>query len=121
MISDKGFLYIEPSVNTSVEPVIDELTRKMTAAFRKGVAGTRYRGHHTCECGAHSDNTDYTLPNGECTNSLCVHYLAYHRAEVPEAQLRKVADLKCGEDDPNTKELAPSSHYKNNAGRKILR
>jgi hypothetical protein len=98
---------MEPGRATSSEPVIDELTKKMTAAFRRGKSGPRWRGWHTCACGAKSDNTDYALPNGEETNSLCVHYLAYHRAEVSQSQLEKVAALDSGEADPSEKELAP--------------
>jgi hypothetical protein len=45
------------------------------------------------------------LPNEEVTNNLCVHYLAYHRDEIPETQLVRVGDLNCGEKDPNQKEL----------------
>jgi len=120
MITDRGILYVEPSAATSAEPVIDELTRKMVAAYRKGQSGTRWRGWHTCACGAHSDNTDYTLPNGEQTNSLCVHYLAFHRSEVTEAQLRKVAALDCGEEEPNEKELAAPNRG-TEGGRRVFR
>lgn len=106
MVSDKGVLYIEPSKNISTDPVIDTLTRKMTAALRKATRDPRsWRGWHTCACGANSVNHDFVLPNGEQTNSLCVHYLAYHRDEVPAAQLQKVSMLNCGEEDPNDKEL----------------
>lgn len=106
MISEKGILYIEPSRATSGEPTIDALTRKMTAAFRLGKPGMSYRGWHQCACGAHSSNCDYSLPNGEMTNSLCVHYLAYHRSEVSELQLEKVNALNSGEAEPTQKELA---------------
>lgn len=119
MISEKGILYIEPSANTSAEPVIDELTRKMASAFREGVGQMRFRGFHKCECGAESTNTDYKLPNGERTNSLCVHYLAFHRAEVPAEQLIKVANLTYGEKEPTAEELArPGSR---SPSRRILR
>jgi hypothetical protein len=107
MISNEGILYIEPSKNVSQEPIIDELTKKMTAAFRLAKRGPGYRGWHTCACGAHSSNCDHTLPNGEKTNSLCVHYLAYHRDEVSVGQLEKVAALNSGEAEPNQEELKP--------------
>jgi hypothetical protein len=35
MISDEGLLYIERTRPASTEPVLDQLTRKMAAAFRK--------------------------------------------------------------------------------------
>jgi hypothetical protein len=105
MIVSQGILYIEPSNNTSTEPLIDELTRKMTAAFRRGVPGVRYKGFHICKCGVRSDNTDYTLANGQQTHLLCIHYLAYHRDEIPFFQLEKVAALDCGEAEPTKEEL----------------
>jgi len=107
MISDKRVLYIEPSAQTSKEPVIDALTMKLTAAFRRSTPGAAYRGFHMCACGVCSDNCNHTLPNGESTNSLCVHYLAFHRAKVPEEQLEKVRQLDCGEEEPTLNELHP--------------
>jgi hypothetical protein len=111
MRSDNGVLYIEPEQLPSQEPVIDELTRGMAAAFRKATKGEHYRGFHVCECGAHSASCDYTLPGGALTNSLCVHYLAYHRAEVSRAQLAKVLvamqDNHNEQVEPNFGELQP--------------
>jgi hypothetical protein len=104
-MTPSGILYITPSSNTSPHPVIDQLTRKMTAALRKGQAGRRTT-FHVCACGAHSDNTDYTLPNRRKTNSLAVHYLAFHRSEIPNAELAKVMALQLGEEEPTTLELA---------------
>ena len=97
MKSDHGYLYIEPQEAPSPEPIIDTLTKKMAAAFLKATPGPGYRGVHRCSCGICSSNCDYALPNGEQTNSLSVHYLAYHRQEVPKAQLEKVAALNFGE------------------------
>lgn len=105
MITSNGILYIEPSRKTSQEPVIDEATKKMAAALRRGVPGPGYRGWHECACGARSSNCDYTLPNGEKTNSLSVHYLTYHREDVPEEQLAKVLQLECGEAEPTNEEM----------------
>lgn len=106
MISDKGILYIEPDRSTtSAKPVIDDLTRKMAAAFRQAEKGPAYRGFHVCACGAASSNCSYTLPNGEMTNSLCVHYLAFHRKAVPDEQLEKVAQLNQGLVYPTPEEL----------------
>jgi hypothetical protein len=111
MISDEGILYIEPSARTADEPIIDELTQTMAAAFRQATPKSiRYRGIHTCACGANSANYDVVLRNGEETNTLCVHYLAYHRDEVPQEQLERVAALVVDElAIPTDKELkAPS-------------
>jgi hypothetical protein len=106
MIKDNGVLYIEPSNTASPEPVIDELTRKMTAAYRQSVPAENYtKGVHICNCGATSDNREHVLPNGEETNSLCIHYLAFHRDEVPQFQLDKVSSLNFGEEEPSHSEL----------------
>ena len=100
-------LYVEPGPYTPAEPVIDELTRKMTAAYRSAESdGMCWRGFHVCRCGVNSTNHDFILPNGQQTNSLCVHYLAFHREDIPEAELAKVAALESGEAEPNTEELA---------------
>lgn len=99
-------LMIEPSATVSPEPVIDLLTRKMTAAWRvRQDMRDCYRGYHICECGARSDNKDHWVGMDLLTNSLCVHYLAFHRAEVPQTELDKVAALEDGEAEPTTEEL----------------
>ena len=104
---DETVLYLRPGPNTSAEPVIDDLTRKMTAAFRAAEStGVRWRGFHVCRCGVNSDNTDYILPGGQQTNSLCIHYLAFHRDEVPPEELAEVAALEAGDAEPSAEELA---------------
>jgi len=108
MISDADLLFIEPKLPASRVPIVDELTRRMAAAFRISTIGGEFRdfcGVHECVCGALSDNNDHALPNGRMTNSLCVHYVAYHRAEIPPRQLQEVAALPWGEVDPTEEEL----------------
>jgi hypothetical protein len=99
-------LYITPSRRASQEPVIDEITRKMTAAFRTAEpTGVVWRGFHVCACGAQSSNTDWYVPGEILVNSLCVHYLAWHRDEVPAGDLEFAAALTAGEADPDAGEL----------------
>jgi hypothetical protein len=43
--------------------------------------------YHSCSCGAISDPVNHVLPDGTLTNSLCVHYVAYHRHEVSAFEL----------------------------------
>jgi HEAT repeat protein len=122
MISDADLLFIEPwgllARWTAVcSPRIDHLTRQMTAAFRAAQPSTyAFGGVHKCVCGAHSSNCDYFLPDGQKTNSLCVHYLAYHRRAVPKQQLARVAALPYGEADPSEDELRGRRWHGNRPG-----
>jgi hypothetical protein len=123
VIKETDFLYIEPREQATSTPLIDALTRKMAAAFRLGVESLySTKGFHLCRCGAASSNCDYQLPNGEWTNSLCVHYLAHHRSEVPQAQLDKVAALTYGEAEPNENELrSPKEMHQTKSGKIEIR
>ena len=110
MISPAGFLMIEPSKPASAEPLIDEVTRKVVAIWRRKTwtSGTiRCRGWHTCSCGAHSDNGMHRLGDvkGPETNSLMVHYVAYHRDEVPAADLVVIEECSITGEAPSEKEL----------------
>lgn len=121
-VNPELLLFIEPKNSPSKNPVIDELTKKMTASFRKAKIGTidRYsvigqgyafsegngwRGWHTCSCGARNGCQDYLLSNGEMTNDLCIHYMAYHREEIPQEQLDRVAKLDDGITYPKVQEI----------------
>ncbi len=102
----RRLLFIEPRQPASPTAVVDHFTRRMCAAFRRAKAGDLfYCGVHECCCGAESTATDYTLPNGQVTNSLCVHYLAHHRTEVTPWHLNAVEALAYGELEPTAEEL----------------
>jgi hypothetical protein len=105
VINKSDLLFIEPSAKISKEPVIDRTTKKMTAALRLATKGPGYRGVHQCACGVYSHNCNYFLAGEETTNSLCVHYLAFHRDEVPPEQIERVMRLGAGEANPTGKEL----------------
>ena len=101
MMSDVGLLFIEPQNPASEKPVIDELACKMAAALTASTPSKfNTHGVHFCICGAHSDTRNYVVPNEAATNTLCVHYLAYHRDEVPQSQLDRVAALDVKGIDP---------------------
>lgn len=101
-----GLLFIEPKTAAAREPVLDEATRRMTAAFRKGESAPWcFGGVHTCICGAASEAHDYLIHGGYVTNSLCIHYMAYHRAEVTAEELQKVLGLMSGMRQPRPREL----------------
>ncbi len=112
MQTNNGILMVEPSGKPSAIPLIDELTRKMTAAWRRRRDSKySYRGFHVCACRVCcSDNKDHWVGNGEglLTNSLCVHYLAFHRGDIPAEELEKVRSLAYGEEEPNEQELCTS-------------
>lgn len=111
IVSNQCVLFIEPSKNKS-GPILDELTMKMLSALEYAdqhrehgsvLPGGQYTpglstmGVHTCICGATSDSCDYYLKDiHRATNSLAAHYLAYHREEIPESELKIIACL------PNT-------------------
>lgn len=101
-----GLLFVEPAQPPDQQPLIDMHTRKMAAALRQATHPPwGYRGWHNCSCGANSDNQDHIIGN-LVTNSLAVHYLAFHRSEIPANELQKVGQLSFGEADPTDKELA---------------
>jgi hypothetical protein len=106
MISDEWLLFIEPAQPAALTPLLDPVTRRMCAAFRNARPGdVAYRGSHECLCGARSDCHDWFLPSGDRTNSLCVHYVAHHRPDVPPEQLPRIESFAAGEADPNEDEL----------------
>ena len=103
---DSELLFVVPRKPASSWPVLDELTRKMTAALRLADPDPfDYEGVHECICGTSSTHYDYFLQDGQMTNSLCIHYLAYHREEVPDMQLTRVRQLAFGEQEPLEDEL----------------
>ena len=103
------------------DPVIDDLTLRMVRALREATAPNySFCGFHECVCGALSDSTDRILPNGWMTNTLCVHYLAYHRGEIPARDLDAVSELPLGTAIPTSHELhGPMVRYAD--GTKIIR
>ena len=100
-----GLLYIEPTTDASTQPVLDEITRKMTSAFRNvKLLPWGFGGVHQCICGATSAARDFVLPNGLITNSLCVHYIALHRDAVPAEEIEKILRFS-GEAEPTVEEI----------------
>jgi hypothetical protein len=101
--SRKVLLFIHPSQQASERPVIDVITLKvayqLTNHTHTGVVedngefevNQRTKGWHECTgCGEKSLNYDFMLPCGLATNSLAVHYIAYHRQEVPQREINKI-------------------------------
>lgn len=89
---DRHLMMIEPKDDSCVV-LDDELTQNAVKAFSKAIQSVkRYRGFHTCVCGRTSDNGDWIMPDGRITNSLLVHYVAYHRGEVPQEEIDKMME-----------------------------
>jgi len=105
-MNTQDLLNIAPSSRASSTPRITPLVRKMTAAYRQCDTRITHDGQRMCVCEAVGDKNDYILPNGMRTNSLCIHYLAYHLDEVPTAEREKINRLTCGEAFPTPVELA---------------
>lgn len=142
MKDDNLLLFIEPEGEPSKNPVIDDITLKMTKALRSGIPGgeiekgivqrreskpsymiipmpwnekydfiinSGWMGVHTCSCGVNSKSNNYLILSGDIVNFLCVHYLAFHREEIPEWQIEVVKKMKLWEREtisPTDKELA---------------
>lgn len=109
MVNTDGLLFFEPSSVVSEQPVIDALTRKLTAAWRTRRRVVSYNGLHQCACGILSDDSDWAVGTEPqwSTNALCLHYLAYHRCEVPAQELAKVDALPESDAEPTEQELRP--------------
>jgi hypothetical protein len=94
MLDKSRLLFIEPQEPPTPRAVIDSITRKMCEAFRRAHRSDYASGgFHSCRCRATSSCCDYFLPDGTMTNSLCIHYVAHHRSEVPLEQLRLIEDF----------------------------
>lgn len=91
-LSDSHLLYIEPVKSPSEKPIEDNIPEmyRQIIATHGGIVNGRFRGFHTCSCNTFSDNVDWVLTNGVHYNSLGLHYLQYHREEVPQSELEKI-------------------------------
>ncbi len=91
---DKHVLFIEPKKAASKECEQDELSANMREAMEHaGRPDYSHYGYHECVCGERSDAIDWILHTGQITNSLAVHYLEYHREEVPPGEMEKVREV----------------------------
>lgn len=88
-IDDRHLMMIEPTGPPTL-PVDDDVTAAARRVLAATVPGKRWRGWHTCSCGERSDSCDHVLPDGTITNSLLVHYVDRHRADVPRDEIAKL-------------------------------
>ncbi len=91
--NNKYFMMIEPKLAVIEQEVNDEITQQVEEIMKtvKEIAWTK--GLHFCNCGVHSGNAilEVTI-NGKQyeTNSLALHYIKYHRSEVPQSEIDKI-------------------------------
>lgn len=90
--TESALMMIEPTM-APTEPMLDELTAIARKVWERQTPSEKsYRGHHRCTgagCRAFSDNRDHFV-GGLLTNSLLVHYVESHRAEVPAVEIEKL-------------------------------
>ena len=89
-LSEKYLMMIEPKGFKSSAPTIDRFTPMAEKVFENCRITANYKGHHVCRCGEPSDNHDYQTVGGRITNSLMLHYLKWHRDEIPQVELSKI-------------------------------
>jgi hypothetical protein len=87
-----------------------------------GSQPSRYQscGFHACSCCAISDHVNHVLPDGTLTNSLCVHYLAYHRHECPRPNLDTLGSSRRTECSPRAMNFMARNHPVVGRGRSIV-
>lgn len=91
--SDKYLLQIHPTSTRSERPVDDELTAKMKTLLDSAKIGTQWRGWHNCTgCNTIGGSSDLIV-GPYITNSLAVHYLRWHRGDVPYSEIEKLIQL----------------------------
>ena len=100
-----GLVFIEPKLApVATEDALTKQTRELVRGLSQSTYF--YKGIHSCSCGARSDSKDhYFTPPGRnkpthITTSLLLHYVEFHRAEIPAediAELEKVLKLESGE------------------------
>lgn len=129
-LSDKYLMMVEPDTEgkPSSEPTDDNLTRKMAILFiLSHESSKRYRGFHMTKCGKCSDNTDWVLPNGMITHSLCVYYIRFYRAYISDSEINKINMLfeevtkGISQDDLNDLNIIPISRLIDRGGRSKMR
>lgn len=92
--SKKYLLQIHPELPKTEFPVDDFLTRRMEIFLDNAAKGSSYRGFHACTgCGEMGGSSDLVIEDGYITNSLAVHYLRWHRPEIPKSEIDKLTDL----------------------------
>lgn len=88
---------IEPTSSATCTPEIDSLSENFRNIFSQAKESGRYKGIHECICGEHSKACNLILPSGHLTNSLALHYLERHRADIPKTEITKIKEILLGQ------------------------
>lgn len=96
--TDDALMFIKTN-SVDTKETNDEYTKMAEELWEKREdllpAGRRWRGSHGCSCGKRSDHINWFV-KGSLTNSLLVHYVKYHREEVPQYELDKLKRIYAG-------------------------
>lgn len=92
---DNYLLFIEPK--NKPKNTIDNLTHYFAKQFLYMQGKDDFtKGFHICSCGEYSDNVTYDIDicgKTYITNVLALHYVQYHREEIPTRDLDIINQL----------------------------
>jgi hypothetical protein len=100
---ENALLFIEPSSKIKESDMSEYIWLVELFKYAKRGCGEimnnewtcdQYMGAHQCRCGKRSESRDFLFSNNMFTNSLCLHYLQWHRDEIPEIEFEKLKQLK---------------------------
>ena len=105
---------LRPKSLPAKKPIIDSLTRKVTASIVWAIEEANRINHFvngpqcTCRCGgATTPHRYFVLSNGEWIKPYAIHVIAYHRHELTDDDLRFAESLMDGENDPSEAGMEP--------------
>lgn len=107
MRSELLFGSFTPETKADPWPVLDDVTGRMTAAWRRGHDHSDNRiGPKECNCGARVSGPERVV-GPVAIHPLAIHYLAWHRAEVPAEETDWLRSYEIAPIEPTLTELAP--------------
>jgi len=92
-LSEKCFMMIEPVSSKKEIEINDKISNLVEEIMKNTKIVGRTKGWHTCNCGERSGSTILEIKINNkiyITNSLALHYVKYHRSEIPQAEIDKL-------------------------------
>jgi hypothetical protein len=85
-------MMIEPSLTHDIQGAVNDEWTMVADMVLKASKPSKmsYKGIHRAACGACSDNRDWITPMGRTTHLLLVHYISFHREEIPSIEFSKL-------------------------------